>query len=217
MPNPKDPQKLQEYREKMSRIAKERGYGKWMLGKKLSEETCHKLSMKRKGKTYSEIYGEERAAEESEKRRIGNVGKIKHYSSPETKERLKSGLNRAGKTYSEIYGQEQAIVESDKRSIGHMKRWEGKERSGCRDKKNGESLYKSWRNSIFERDSYTCVECGKSSIEIHAHHIKEWAKYPEFRYDTDNGITLCIKCHSKKHPNNFALKAMANKKVEYAK
>jgi len=256
MPSPKDPQKLQEYKDKMSRIAKERGYGKWMtgkkaseetlakmslsqkaiitdaererrsatakklgygkwmLGRKLSEETCQKLSLKRKGKTYGEIYGEERAVIESEKRRSGNLGKVKNYSSQESKERLKSSLIRTGKTYSEIYGAEQAIIESEKRSLGHLKRWEGKERKGCRDKKNGETLYKNWRFSVFERDSYTCKNCGKTTIELHAHHIKSWAGYPEFRYDVNNGITLCIFCHSDKHPENSALKRMATKYAE---
>ena len=33
-----------EYRAKLSRIAKEKGYGKWMLGKKLSKKTCQKIS-----------------------------------------------------------------------------------------------------------------------------------------------------------------------------
>ena len=45
--------------------------GKWMLGKKASKETCDKLSKKRKGKSYEEIYGKT-AIIEKLKRKIGN-------------------------------------------------------------------------------------------------------------------------------------------------
>lgn len=59
-----------------------------------------------------------------------------------------------------------------------------------------------WRTAIFERDDYTCQLCGKRGGKIQAHHIKSWARYPELRFDTKNGITLCIDCH--KSTNNYA-------------
>ena len=59
------------------------------------------------------------------------------------------------------------------------------------------SKSKAWRQSIFERDNYTCQECGDEGVYLEAHHIKSWSEYPELRYDNDNGITLCLNCHSK--------------------
>ncbi len=59
--------------------------------------------------------------------------------------------------------------------------------------------YKKWRNKVFERDKYTCQKCNKIGGTLNAHHIKEYSKYPEVRYEVKNGITLCEKCHKKIH------------------
>jgi len=56
-----------------------------------------------------------------------------------------------------------------------------------------------WRKKVFERDNYTCSICKDKGVELHAHHIKEFSKYPEFRYDIENGMTLCKPCHHGVH------------------
>lgn len=56
-------------------------------------------------------------------------------------------------------------------------------------------LYKEWRKSVFERDDYTCKECGLRGVELHADHIKPWAFFDKLRYDINNGRTLCVDCH----------------------
>jgi 5-methylcytosine-specific restriction endonuclease McrA len=58
--------------------------------------------------------------------------------------------------------------------------------------------YKAWRMAVFQRDGFKCVECGRSGF-IHAHHIKPFSKFPESRFDLDNGKTLCPDCHGKIH------------------
>lgn len=67
------------------------------------------------------------------------------------------------------------------------------------DRARTDAKYKQWRRSVFERDDYTCQDCDVRGVSIHAHHKKEWSKYIECRYEVDNGLTLCIPCHKKRH------------------
>jgi len=60
--------------------------------------------------------------------------------------------------------------------------------------------YKNWRMSVFQRDRFSCVLCGYRSSkkrDIRADHIKPFCKYPELRFDINNGRTLCIPCDIK--------------------
>ena len=52
-----------------------------------------------------------------------------------------------------------------------------------------------WREAVFQRDKYTCRECGDSNTYLNAHHIMEVSQYPELRFNVENGKTLCIGCH----------------------
>ncbi len=62
--------------------------------------------------------------------------------------------------------------------------------------------YLEWRRIILNRDNFTCTECMVVGGELHAHHIKPFATFPELRLDVDNGITLCRGCHIKIHSLN---------------
>lgn len=65
--------------------------------------------------------------------------------------------------------------------------------------------YRIWRNAVLHRDRFTCQSCG-SKENLHGHHIKSWAKYPNFRFDISNGLTLCERCHYSAHSKNFLSK-----------
>jgi 5-methylcytosine-specific restriction endonuclease McrA len=67
----------------------------------------------------------------------------------------------------------------------------------------GSREFACWRKSVFERDNFTCKECGARSkvgetVYLHAHHVIPFAVSPLKRFDVDNGLTLCKKCHDKK-------------------
>lgn len=59
----------------------------------------------------------------------------------------------------------------------------------------GTFKYRKWRKNVFERDNYTCQECGVLGGYLQADHIKPFALFPKIRFDINNGRTLCLKCH----------------------
>lgn len=62
------------------------------------------------------------------------------------------------------------------------------------------SAYKEWRGIVYKRDKYTCRHCGKKGRgDLHAHHIQPVATHPESVFSVENGLTLCINCHTKLH------------------
>ena len=62
-------------------------------------------------------------------------------------------------------------------------------------RKDRRGKHGSWARAVLGRDKNTCQHCGVSDVEMNAHHIKSFAEYPELRWDIDNGLTLCVKCH----------------------
>jgi len=59
----------------------------------------------------------------------------------------------------------------------------------------GSSFIKKFRMKCMIRDEYACQYCHTKGGMLNVHHIKSFAEYPEYRFDVDNGITLCEQCH----------------------
>jgi hypothetical protein len=60
-----------------------------------------------------------------------------------------------------------------------------------------------WRKRVLSRDSYACKRCG-STRNLHVHHIDRWVDALPKRFDVDNGVTLCVKCHKLVHKNHLS-------------
>lgn len=56
-----------------------------------------------------------------------------------------------------------------------------------------------WRESVFARDNFTDQKTGIRGGDLHAHHILNFAEYPELRFAIDNGITLSKESHKEFH------------------
>lgn len=58
------------------------------------------------------------------------------------------------------------------------------------------------RRAIYMRDGYRCTCCNapkRKRHELTAHHMEPWTTNAELRYDPDNLITLCTRCHKAYH------------------
>jgi len=76
--------------------------------------------------------------------------------------------------------------------------------------------YRQWRSDVFERDNYTCQECGQIGGKLNADHLKPFSHIIkdnnittfeegincEELWNVNNGRTLCFDCHIK--TNTFA-------------
>ena len=59
--------------------------------------------------------------------------------------------------------------------------------------------FRLWRESVFARDNWTCQKYGIRGYELHPHHIKNFAEFPELRFSVENGITLSRQAHNEFH------------------
>lgn len=58
---------------------------------------------------------------------------------------------------------------------------------------------KEWRDKVFKRDNYICQISTKTGKGLIAHHLDGWNKFPEKRFDVDNGITISKQYHEMFH------------------
>jgi 5-methylcytosine-specific restriction endonuclease McrA len=138
-----------------------------------------------------------------------------HFVSDATKEKirekLKGNKNSLGFKHSVVRNKK--ISEALKGKPGKVRFWQGKKRPEMSKEKNWRwkggitpenhrirtSLeFKEWRRKVFERDNYACQCCGTRK-NLHPHHLYSFAGYPEYRFETWNGQTLCENDHMHLH------------------
>jgi hypothetical protein len=149
-----------------------------------SKEVREKISNKNKGRT-SSMKGKKHSKESIEKIRLSNIGKSK---SPEAILKIK---------------------EARKKQVGDKcPGWKGGVTPVVRKMRNSKE-YSIWRNSIFERDNYTCKICKVRNKYLEAHHVIGVYEKIDLIFELSNGITMCKDCHLLFH-NKYGRKNFPN-------
>lgn len=138
---------------------------------------------------------------EIKKRIAWNKGKVGAYS----EESLARFRNAKRPKWSEAHRMNMIEAKKDKKAtrwiedrtklkIGHIRAYD--------------TQYKYWMLEVKNRDGWKCKMSNKDCLgRLEAHHILGWTKYPELRYKTDNGITLCKFHHPLKRTEEQRLAA----------
>lgn len=169
----------EESKKKISE-AKKANPTKFWLGKVRSQETKDRIS---KTKTGVSVKQPPLSAERKERLRKLGLGRI-----PSLETRLKLSFAQKGEKGSNWQG-----------GIWSKNRTEYQ-------KYKGDFRWGIWRKEVFERDKYTCQDCGIKGNQtggyLEPHHIipiREIVNNNQLDliYEVSNGLTLCRKCHMK--------------------
>jgi hypothetical protein len=170
-------------------------------GIKRSNETKRKISQSLKGN----------------KRGVGS----KHTN--EWKERLREKMkgNQFAKGYKNVLGKHWKV-----KGIPYWKgktkelspRWIKDRTKLKKDNERNDPTYQEWRLNVWKRDNFKCkINNEDCNGKIIAHHILSWRKYPELRYNINNGITLCQAHHPRKRAKEKRLIPMFQELVLVSK
>lgn len=208
----------------MREAALKHGFGKWMTGKKASQETKDKMSKSRKGlNTWAK--GSKRTVEEKKKMSLRMSGANNYFfgktRSQETKDKI-SKAKKGKKVHTEEWKRKiSKLSMGNKNALGfkfspeqikqrlekfHQTYDLKGRKSGISDLVRGTKRYHEWRWAIYRRDNYTCVLCKTKGGKLNADHIKPFSLYPELRFELSNGRTLCLPCHKATDTYGFKLK-----------
>lgn len=84
------------------------------------------------------------------------------------------------------------MAKKKRHNIRYKKRYRG---NGTRNYKD--ARYVKFRREVRSRDDCICQMCNKKLIPrwTEIHHILPWSSYPSLRFNVNNGICLCSRCH----------------------
>jgi len=172
-------------KKKIAETCKKKGIGKWMKGRKLSEDTKTKQSIN----SARHWLGKKRGNASEETKRKMSESQKGHKVSEFTRERM--SLIAKGKV-----GKEHPCWKEDKKSPLY---------------KSIRRLYqyKQWRLNVFTRDNFTCIKCFKKGYVEADHYPKRFVDILKENnivsieeainckelWNINNGRTLCQKCH----------------------
>lgn len=72
--------------------------------------------------------------------------------------------------------------------------------------------YKDWMKSVKNRDDWKCKISNEECFgRLEAHYILPWSLFPNLRYETNNGITLCVFHHPRKRSEEKRLAPLFKK------
>lgn len=168
--------RTQEVKERISKSCKEGGVGKWMVGRHPSVETLLKRIKSLTGRK-----NKKRWSEEARKRQSEHL--IKLGICPPSALGKKRTAEFRKRVSNKLKGKQSYLWKGGITPINLAIRHSFE--------------YEEWRKSVFERDNYTCQECGQIGGYLEADHIKPFSLYLDLRFELSNGRTLCKFCHLK--------------------
>jgi len=148
----------------------------------------------------TKYYEEKEYRERLSRIRLERKERLGYLNSIKTREKMRvakiGNTNRKGKKHP--HTEETKIKISQSMSGEKNHQWKGGIKSE-KSKMKHNIKYRLWREAVFKRDDWTCQKYKIRGGELHPHHIKNFADYPELRFEVDNGITLSEKAHKEFH------------------
>jgi len=169
-----------------------------MIGRAKSEAWKKSISENRKG-CGNPMFGKKRS--ESTRNKCGET--LKAYwesATPEQRERRKEICKNALAARSYL-----PHTDAERKHMADLFRgdkchfWKGGV-TNEHERIRASSDFINWRKNVYERDNFTCQRCkDDAGGNLYSHHVNNFSQYPEERFDVNNGITLCDKCHNGFH------------------
>lgn len=98
---------------------------------------------------------------------------------------------------------------------GHLQNGHTKSCGCIQSPKSNSAKIARWRAAVLVSYGFKCLKCGSADLQLEAHHIRSFTKYPELRYELDNGACLCRTCHRGFHDKYGSLSPMERELEEW--